>query len=56
MIKFNAIANIYVEDLIIMQYTVQQWRGGKDKKQESYKDTKSLPLCLITSLMAHRRG
>jgi len=57
--NFNAIANIYVENLIIMQYSAEQWRDRKDKKtEESYKDTKSLPLCLITitSLMAHICG
>jgi len=52
MIKYNAIANIYVDDLIIMQYPAEQWRAKKDRKtEELYKDTKSLPPCLISSLM-----
>jgi len=45
------------DDLIIMQYPAQQWRERKDKKtEESYKDTKSLPLCSISSFTKVQRS
>ena len=31
--KYKVIANIYADDLIIMQYPAQQWRERKDNQE-----------------------